>query len=261
MNYFSVNLRHLRKSKSLTQQELANKLGLNRSIIGSYEEGRAEPKLKTLLNISHYFKVSLDDLLEKELHKGEHFLHKDISGHQLRVLPIVVDQDHNEKITVVPLKASAGYLNGFGDQEYIEELNHFNLPMEDFDNGTFRAFQISGDSMLPVPSGSFILAKYIENWEWIKDNQCYVVISKSEGIVYKRLVNNINASQSIQLNSDNRSYEPYDININDVLEVWQAHGYLSSELPEKPSDSLMINQLTEAVMQLKREVNDLKDNQ
>jgi len=261
MNYFSVNLKYLRKSKSLTQDEFGKKLGLNRSIIGSYEEGRAEPKLKTLQNISHYFKVSLDDLLELEIEKADSINAKDISGQKLRILPIVVNEDQKEKITLVPVKAAAGYLYGFNDQEYIEELKHFNLPLETFKNGTFRAFQIKGDSMLPIPIGSFIIAKYVENWNWIKDYSCYVVISKNEGIVYKRLVNKIESSNSIQLLSDNPSYEAFSLHTNDILEVWQACGYITTDLPERATEKIGVNQLTEVVMQLKQEVENLKKDQ
>ena len=61
MIYFSKNLRHLRKSQHrLTQEKLAKVLSLTRSVISSYEDGRAEPNITTLINISSHFNVSIE---------------------------------------------------------------------------------------------------------------------------------------------------------------------------------------------------------
>src|SRR5690606_38332737 len=84
----------------------------------------------------------------------------------VRVLSITVDGDDKENIELVPIKASAGYLNGYADPEYIAELPKFSLPM--FRQGTYRAFEIKGDSMLPLQSGSVVIAEYVENWSEIK---------------------------------------------------------------------------------------------
>ena len=57
------NIKKLRKLKKLTQNDLAERLGVNRSAIGAYEEGRAEPRLSTLRLLSALFECSLDDLV------------------------------------------------------------------------------------------------------------------------------------------------------------------------------------------------------
>jgi len=62
------NIRHLRKQQSLSQEELANNLGLNRGNIASYEKGTAEPKICNLVNLAHYYKVTLIDLITTDLH-------------------------------------------------------------------------------------------------------------------------------------------------------------------------------------------------
>jgi DNA-binding XRE family transcriptional regulator len=61
------NLRKLRSFKNLNQTEFAELFELNRPTIGSYEEGRSEPKLVTLQRIASYFKLTMDDLFSKEL--------------------------------------------------------------------------------------------------------------------------------------------------------------------------------------------------
>ena len=68
-------LRSLRKARGWTQSDLAEKAGMKRTALGAYEEGRAEPKLETLLKIADHFKLKVDDLIRSELtvNKIAHF--------------------------------------------------------------------------------------------------------------------------------------------------------------------------------------------
>lgn len=258
MSYFKCNLKYLRKIKSLTQSDFANKIGISRPIIGSYEEGRAEPKLATLQNISHFFKVSIDDILEKDLSLQKSIAKKKFENNDVRVLPIIVNEKQEERITIVPVKASAGYLNGFSDPEFIEELPKFYLPFSEFSQGTHRAFQIQGESMKPIASDSYILAEYLENWSWIQNGECYVLITKEDGIVYKRVFNHLNVTQSLELKSDNPEYETYFIDGNQLLEVWKAKAFLSFDLPVEQTSSSKVDELSQMMLELKKEVNQLK---
>ncbi len=260
MNYFSSNLKFLRTQKKFTQTQFANKIGISRAIIGSYEEGRAEPKLVTLQNIAHFFKVSMDDLLEIDL--SHTITQVDYEGNKLRILPIIVDQNQKEKITVVPIKAAAGYLNGYADAEYIESLNSFDFPISELGNqNTFRLFQIKGDSMLPIPPNSYIIGEYLENWKHLKDGKCYVVISKDDGIVYKRVVSKIEEDEALELISDNKNYDPYTIPANEIIELWKAKAYISFDLPDQDfNNSISVNQLSNMVLDMKKEMEKLKNN-
>ncbi|MGL6269454.1 MAG: helix-turn-helix domain-containing protein, partial [Chitinophagaceae bacterium] len=66
-SFAGQNLKYLRKLRGLTQEEFAVKLNIKRSLLGAYEEERAEPRLDVLETISDWFKVSLDDLLRRDL--------------------------------------------------------------------------------------------------------------------------------------------------------------------------------------------------
>ena len=257
MNYFKSNLKYLRKLKGLTQDELAQKINVSRPKIGSYEEGRAEPKFETLQNISHFFQVTLDILLQKNLAKSSELLISKSEGKDLRVLPILVNSSNEELIPIVPVKAAAGYMNSYDDIEFIEKLPHFSLPLQEFSQGTYRAFQIKGDSMLPVQPGSYILAEHVENWNWIKDGECCVIISQNEGVVYKRLYHKSEDEHSFELRSDNKTYEPYSIHLSEVAEIWKAKGFLTFELP-KPKEELSVNELSSMLLDLKNKVDNLK---
>lgn len=252
------NLKVLRKRLGYTQAQLAEKLGVKRSLIGAYEEGRAEPKLSTLVNISQLFEVSLDQLIIQDLSRAE-LMPIPISGKpaatdRMRVLAITVDNEDKEYIELVPHKASAGYLNGYSDPEFIEELPRFRLPMLNT-IGTHRAFEIKGDSMLPIASGTVIIGKYIEDWSDIKDGTPCIVVSQTEGVVFKRVYNKIKNAATLRLHSDNPVFDPYEVSVDDVSELWEAKAYISSTFPIA---DFSLSKLTSIVMDLQQEVIKLK---
>lgn len=61
---FPRNLKEIRKLKGLTQEEFAEKLGLNKFTIAKYEQGTREPDLLTLEKIKVALDCSYDDLLK-----------------------------------------------------------------------------------------------------------------------------------------------------------------------------------------------------
>ncbi len=250
------NLRYLRKNAGFTQSQLADKLELKRSLVGAYEEGRAEPKLATLVNIARLFDITLDDLITKDLSDPNTHTVSSSQQHnsKLRVLAITVDEEQRENIELVPYKASAGYLNGYADTEFIEELPRFKLPMLGA-GGTYRAFEISGDSMLPIASGTVIVGRFVEDWSSVKDGTPCIIVSQKEGVVFKRVFNKLKDASVLRLHSDNPVYSPYEIGVEDVIEIWEAKSYISSSFPIA---DLSLDKLSSIVLDLQKEVQKLK---
>lgn len=234
---------------------MAEKAGLKQSAIGSYEEERAIPPLNCLLDISDIFKVSIDALSRKDLSKLPEKEWKSFSGKE--VLAITVDKDDNENIELVSQKASAGYLNGYQDAEYIIDLPKIGLPVLPR-NVTYRAFEIKGDSMLPIPSGAIVFGEYVENLSSIKNGKLYIVVSQQEGIVFKRVFNFSDTKKNLLLVSDNRQYEPYTIHAEDVLEIWAVKAYFSTQFPDVDSGKIAIDQLAYSILKLQEEIMRLK---
>ncbi|MFN5335498.1 MAG: XRE family transcriptional regulator [Bacteroidota bacterium] len=249
MAVVNQNLKYLRKLRGWTQEDFAQKIGIKRSLLGAYEEERAEPNYDVLETVSDMFKVSIDDLLRKDLSgtKGSYIAKR-------RQMKLVSDAN---VIHFVPVKAAAGYLNGYADPEFIDELNTFTLPM--LAGGTYRAFEILGDSMLPTPSGSVIIGEKVDDLEDVKNNQTYVVLSKSEGIVYKRIVKNTRNKNKLTLESDNPVYQPYHVNAEDLLEIWSAQMVITkvNQLQRWDMGSLanMVSNLQTQVNTLKKKMN------
>lgn len=256
MSNIASNLKFLRKKKGLTQQQFADALEIKRASVGAYEEDRAEPKYELLRKIAQFYDLTMDELANDVIDENWRPQPKS-NASNLRVLSITVDGNERENIELVPVKASAGYLNGYGDPEYVAELPKFSLPM--FNQGTYRAFEIKGDSMLPLPSGSIIIGEYIENWHDIKPSQTYVVVSKEDGVVYKRVAYKFKEEKGLKLVSDNKTYEPYWVNAEDIIEVWKAKAFISTELPE-PSPEPTMETLTSMMAQMQKTIKSVVDN-
>ena len=270
----NTNLKFCRRELALTQAQMADKLGIKRSLVGAYEEGRAEPRLATLVNMARLFGITLDQLVTTDFSKKKNT--KVIgsarppeasapdgdepepptapAGGKLRILALTVDKDQNENIELVPQKAAAGYLNGYADPEYLEVLPKFRLPMLS-QTGTYRAFEIAGDSMLPIASGTVIVGRYVEEWTSIKDGTPCVVVSSKDGIVFKRLFSKLRSNAMFVLHSDNPHFSPYDINVDDVLEIWEAKSYISSTFPIA---ELSLERVASLVLDLQQQVALLK---
>jgi transcriptional regulator with XRE-family HTH domain len=248
-SFAGQNLKYLRKSRGMTQEEFAAKLQIKRSLLGAYEEERAEPRLDVLEIVSDQFGISLDELLRRDLSES--------GGSYL-------DKRRQQKmgagfnpIHFVPVKAAAGYLAGYADEEFIDELNTFTLPM--LGSGQFRAFEIIGDSMLPTPSGSIIVGQKADCLEDVKSNAACIVVSRSEGIVFKRLSRVGKDKSKVTLTSDNPAYQPYEVNAEEVLEVWQAQLVITKVAQQQRWDvgqlANLVNNLQEQVANLKKGLN------
>ncbi|MBR9846679.1 MAG: LexA family transcriptional regulator [Algicola sp.] len=218
MKIIAKNIKHLRSLKKLSQEALAEELNITRSRIGSYEENRSSPTIEVLIKLSDYFKIPIDILLRNDLTKSKDSSFIEI-GNQRVLFPITVDSDDENLIEVVPVKASAGYLAGYDDPEYIEQLQKIKLPF--LPTGKHRAFPIKGDSMLPMKDGSFVIGRFIEDRQDIKTGKTYVLVTLNDGMVYKRVINNIELNNSLLLISDNKIYNGYSVPMSEVLEVWE----------------------------------------
>lgn len=255
MANISSNLKYLRKKYGLTQQQFADLMKIKRSLVGAYEEDRAEPKYELLKKIAEHFELTIDEFINETITDGWKPKPKS-EGSNLRVLSISVDQNDNENIELVPVKASAGYLNGFSDPHYIQDLPKFQLPLPALRQGTFRAFEIMGDSMLPIHPGSIIIGEYLENWNDVKVGETYVIISKNEGVVYKRAGNKFKENRELKLVSDNKVYDTYTIPADDILEIWKAKAYVSTALPD-PTPEPTIETLSSMMAQMQKSISQL----
>jgi len=242
-----------------TQDDVAVALGMKRSTLSGYENAIAQPGMEALVSFSNYFRVAIDTLVkvdlsklpESQLRQLEKGYDVFIKGSNLRVLATTVGQDNQENIELVAEKAKAGYKSGFADPEYISILPTFRLPFLSKQK-KYRTFQISGDSMLPIPEGAWVTGVFVQDWHTIRDRDACIILTPEDGIVFKVVENKIRAEGKLILHSLNPVYEPYEIAVNDIREIWQFVNYISSNIPENIADTTYL--LTQTVKKLKNEV-------
>lgn len=242
------NLKYLRKNRKLSQQDLADTLEIPRTTLGDYERGKTEPNIETLIRLSSLYKVNLDQLITSDLSLQDYEI---IKNKNLRVLAISVDQENNGNIELVDTKAEAGYLESFSDPQYIRDLPKIQFP--NIPEGTFRGFEINGESMLPMESGSIVICSYVESLNQIKNDKTYIIVGKSEGLVYKRVLRN-NERRSLILISDNPVYAPYEISYEEVSEIWQYYAHLSFSDEKKSID----NRVEERIIDIQKNIEEIK---
>ncbi|GAB1403300.1 hypothetical protein MASR1M74_04780 [Lentimicrobium sp.] len=214
INIFASNIKLLRQRRGRTQEEAAFAMNIKRSTLSGYENQIAQPGIEALLTISKYYGVAIDTLVkinlsalsESELSQLERGYDVFVTGSKLRVLATTVDSLNNENIEVVNEKASAGYRTGFADPDYIKVLPMFHMPFLSKDK-KYRTFQIKGDSMLPIPDGSWVTGEFIQNWNQVRDGHPYIVLTLEDGIVFKVAENRIKQDGRLILHSLNPLYE------------------------------------------------------
>jgi phage repressor protein C with HTH and peptisase S24 domain len=139
------------------------------------------------------------------------------------VLNIVTDPDGNERIVHVNKPALAGYASHSKDPEFIQELPSYSLPDIRFKSGTHRSFDVMGDSMAPtIDEGNRLICNFVEPSMWktsIKNGEVYVVVAQDD-IFVKRIDNSYR--RKLKLFSDNPDYDPFQLDFNEVRELWNV---------------------------------------
>jgi len=259
--FFRTNIKFLRKRNKFTQDELASALNMKRPTLSGYENGVATPNIEIILQFAKHYHIAIDTLVKIDLRKLSENQLKQLeqgndaylTGSKLRVIATTVDSKNNENIELVPERAKAGYKTGYADPEYIKELPVFQLPFLSKER-KYRTFQIKGDSMLPIPEKSWVTAEFLTDWRLIENGQAYIIFTIDDGIVFK-IVENLSKEGKRRLYSLNPIYEPYEVSLNEVKEIWRFVHYISSQIPEPylPKESLL-----QTVEQLSRNLTELK---
>lgn len=255
---FNNNIKVLRKRRGRTQDDVAFALKMKRSTLSGYENGVAQPNMDALIKFSNYYGVAIDTLIkvdlsglpESQFSQLERGYDTYIKGSNLRVLATTIGEDNEENIELVNEKAKAGYTTGFADPEYIRILPTFRLPFLSKQK-KYRSFQVSGDSMLPIPDNSYVTGEFIQDWSTIRNHHAYILLTREDGVVFKVVENNMEKDGLLRLHSLNPIYEPFELQLNNLKEVWKFVNYISSEVPQPNKEK---DTLADEVEKLKKQV-------
>ncbi len=247
---FAQNLVSLRKQKGVTQDEAARSLGLKRSTYACYEKSKSEPSVSLLLKMADYFHIRIDDLLRGNLELPPLFRQPQEAKPPLlddvRVLAITVDETQRENIQYVPFSAVAGYASEFNQTEFIERLPHFRVPK--LGQGTYRAFDVQGDSMPPIHDGYVLIGRFVESAQELKDGHRYVLVTKHTGVVFKRITRDARRPSRLVLTSDNPKFSPYTVELSEILEAWEMSAFIGFPTVYQ-NDNHLLNERLQSIEQ------------
>lgn len=252
MSLFSDNIRAMRMKHKISQEKVAEGLLITRGRYAKYESGISEAPYEILKKISQYYQISIDLLLSVDVRKIEVSDLLKLENNRL-ILPIQVDQAGENCIEIVTQKVKAGYLNSYADPEYIEQLQQISLPF--LGMGKYRGFPVEGDSMPPHQDGDIIIGRYVEHLGEVLDGKTYILITRNDGMVYKRL--NKNKKNALVLTSDNYLYPSYEVKASGILEIWEYQCNIGRNDAKQPG--IEIESLKDILLELKREVGELKN--
>ena len=252
MSLFSDNIRTLRLKDKISQEKLAEQLGITRGRYVKYEDGTSEAPYDILKTIAHHFHISIDLLLAVDVRKIDLQDLIKLENNRL-ILPIQVDGIGENVIEIVTQKVKAGYLSGYADPEYIESLQQISLPF--LGSGKHRGFPVEGDSMPPHEEGSIIVGRYVEKLGEVIDGRTYILITKNQGMVYKRL--NKNKKNALVLESDNTFYPSYEVKASDVLEIWEYECNIGTT--DKKQTLSETESIKDMFWELKRDIFEVKE--
>ena len=255
MSFFSNNLRLLRSQQDLSQKVLAERLLISRANLSKYELSAHQPSFEVLIRISRYFNISVDVLLTVDLSQLDRDENEKVKGNKNMIFPVQVDDTGQNVIEVVPHNAQAGYAGMYSDVGFIESLDHMVLPFLSH-YGKCRAFPISGDSMPPFGDGSFVIGEYVESRDEVKDGKRYILLSRDEGILFKRVLKKIGEQGSIQLCSDNPKYSSFDMYWKDVIEIWE---FVAAISVNESSENYLIEDMMRTIENLQDDLKRFSD--
>jgi phage repressor protein C with HTH and peptisase S24 domain len=146
-----------------------------------------------------------------------------------------IDLGNGQYIMIVPLVqdyAYAGYLSGYSDEQYVEELPKHSFVVNKQHRGIYVAFQVIGDSMSngteeSIIEGSVVTGREIQKHLWnsrfhIHRFKDYIIVHR-EGILIKRITKH-DVDQGVitchSLNPNKDAYPDFDLNLDDVAQIF-----------------------------------------
>ncbi len=142
------------------------------------------------------------------------------------------------------------YLVLYADLNFLKNLKSFCLP--NFPSGNYRAFEAGEDFAF---DGAILVGELVHDWTNILDGKNYILVTKSQGVIYRRVYNQVKIKGTLLLSTDNNRFPSTEISITDVIETWEIKAFISTILPEPIAP---FNKLGNLVDEMKFELNRFK---
>lgn len=243
--FFASNIKFIRESLNLSQSDFALRLKVKRTTLAGYESGRSYPDFLTFVAISEELRVSPSEFIHQDLriqsltNNSTSITSSAITNSKpINQVFVTLDNSGKENIVFVNVKAAAGYPSNINNAEFYSDLPTFSLPGSRYQNGTFRCFEVTGESMKgSFKQGDWCIGRLIIDLQTIRDNYVYVIVT-NESVLIKRVINRLKDRESLVLKSDNPEYSHIQIHADDIKEVWLGVGKFTWDLSSQDFDIL-----------------------
>lgn len=209
------------KQKNINASEFGRTIGVSNAYISSIVQSIPPDKLQRIT-------LNYPDLNTGWLLTGD--------GEMLKNSALKSDAREKEinefvHVPMVPVRAKAGYLIGYGDQEYVDTLPTIPVITDRTFHGKYRCFEVEGDSMDDGSRDALcdrdvVLCREIRRdlWQYkLHINDWDFVIVHKEGILIKRIVEHNVDRGTITCHSLNPMFGPdFTVNLLDVYELYNV---------------------------------------
>lgn len=214
MLLLASNLKYLRKVMQVSQQEVADFVGLANTAISGYEKEKFYPAADVIAKLCQFFQINADDLLFKDLSVDSN------RNLEAPAIPSVIKGNN----VLVPLGAQVKYVEDW-DSEFYRKLTFVNVPGVE---GDARTFEVSGNSMNPLLlSGDFVACVARKVTE-MQAGTIYAIITNQIHICPIQLEH----ERVLCMPANREEFDSYYINTTDIKEVWEVKVRLTDQITD-----------------------------
>lgn len=132
-------------------------------------------------------------------------------------------------VPLIHIRAQCGYLNGYGDQEYIDTLPTLPVIVDRTYHGNYRLFEAEGDSMddgsrSSICDGDIVLGREVRRDLWrykLHINDWYfIIVHRNEGISIKKIIAHDTEQGIITCHSLNDMFRDYQLHLDEITELY-----------------------------------------
>ncbi|MBG8556189.1 XRE family transcriptional regulator [Hymenobacter guriensis] len=236
--YHLNRLKRIRELRGISLDEAAKAFGITADELHKIEwavEGTGKYVWDVEFHeaASQLYRVSLDYLVgDPDLEMLQRLIEAESRKGYHGVPMVTVDSDQRENIAMVSTQAEASYPTRYLEQEFYHKLPAFSIPLPQFRNATFRAFEVTGNSMSPtLYPQSWVIARFVDlQAESIQEGYIYVIVTHA-AVVVKRVIDRRKERGAFALQSDNEEYPTFDQAASEVLEMWRVQAGINFQFP------------------------------
>lgn len=243
---YAQKFKELREELGFTQQDFAQLCNIGKSTI-DIERGKTKLSGKLIATLIDKFNINPLWLYGNSAQK---YLKTSSMPNTPQI--ITVDPSGNENTVLVNAKAAAGYPHNISDHEWYKALPALSIPLPQFRNGSYRGFEVKGDSMLPYfKDKDWVISKAVFQINEVRKSKFYVIVLKDSVLIKKLAID----KEKTTLISANPEYAPIQIQTNEIKELWEVNSKLTFDF-EPPTNTL--EHVLENIKQLQQQVEKLR---